>query len=377
MSERDPPITTATFADLCTLRLGGSPKTLVTAGEQDELIEACRAADETEEPVLVFGGASNLVVGDHGFAGTALRVATKGVFRSREPDGRVLLEVAAGEPWDAFVKTCVADGLAGVEALAGIPGTVGATPIQNVGAYDQEVAESIVQVHAYDRALRKLRTLAAGECGFAYRRSVFQADPDRFLVLRVDFRLASSRESAELTNSDVREALELPDGATAPTGQVRDAVLGLRRERGMVLDNEDPDTWSVGSFFKNPVFSFERFQELRTRAEELEPGCVVPGREQPDGRIRSAAAWLIQHSGFEKGYPLTRWPHAQVALSRKHVLALTNRGNGTTTELLALAREVAGGVQRTFGVVLDPEPVPVGVADEEWPQGQGSERIFR
>ena len=376
MTQPDTRIAPPSIRDLSTLRLGGAPNALVVAKNEQDLLEAVRAADVTGEQLLVFGGGSNLVVADDGFDGAALRVATSGVSRRREPDGRVRLVAAAGESWARLVETCVSDGLSGIEALAGIPGTVGATPIQNVGAYDQEVADSIKEVRVYDRALRQSVSLSRAECGFGYRRSRFQAIPDRFVILGVDFMLSSCAKSGEITNSEVRKALALPEGATAPTSQVQDVVLGLRREKGMVLDPADHDTWSVGSFFKNPILAPERFKALQVLAQAREPGCEVPGRAGRDGRVRTAAAWLIEHAGFQKGHPLPRWPEAAVALSTKHVLALTNRGSGTTRELLALAREVARGVEVAFGIVLEPEPVLVGVAWEEGSDARRSKRIL-
>jgi UDP-N-acetylmuramate dehydrogenase len=364
------------FRELGTLRLGGAPSAVVVAESERELVEASRAAEESCEQLLVFGGASNLVVADAGFDGTALRVATSGVSRSRELDGRVRVKAAAGESWAQFVEACVSDGLSGVEAMAGIPGTVGATPIQNVGAYGQEVADSIREVHVYDRSLQETVSLSRPECGFGYRRSRFQVTPDRFLILGVDFVLTRSRESGEVANAELRKALDLGEGGTAPTSQVRDAVLALRREKGMVLDPADHDTWSVGSFFKNPILEPERFQALQARAQARDPGSQVRGQIQSDGRVRTPAAWLIQNAGFEKGYPLPQRADAPVALSTKHVLALTNRGSGTTRELLALAGEVARGVRTAFGIAFEPEPVFVGVGwDEDSAVGR-SQRVL-
>ncbi|MGA9286123.1 MAG: UDP-N-acetylmuramate dehydrogenase [Solirubrobacteraceae bacterium] len=354
------------LSDLTTLRLGGPPATLVVAEDQDALIEASTAAQDEGAPLLVVGGGSNLVVADDGFPGTVLVVDVGGVARACQSDGRVLLDVAAGEVWDDLVDACVVDGLAGIEALAGIPGTVGATPIQNVGAYGQQVAETIVGIRAYDSRTRKIVSLSSGDCGFAYRESVFQADPGRFLILGVRFMLWQARTSGPLGSPEVLDCLGLRAGATAPIAEVRDAVIGLRAAKGMVLDANDHDTWSVGSFFKNPVLAPGRFAQLcEVVAERHGLDNEMPYRVQLGGRVKVAAAWLIENAGFPKGYPLTENPEAGISLSTKHVMALTNRGEGTTRELLGLAQEITDGVHRVYGISMIPEPVLVGVGSGE------------
>jgi UDP-N-acetylmuramate dehydrogenase len=382
-----PSTTPPSLSDLTTLRLGGPSSALVTADDEQGLIEVARAADGNGEPLLLVGGGSNLVVADDGFDGTALQVATSGVIRTRQPDDKVLLEVAAGESWENLVRTCCADGLSGIEALAGIPGTVGGTPIQNVGAYGQEVAETILGVRAYDRLGREIIWLSPPDCVFGYRRSVFQADPDRFVILSVNFALRRSRESGPLSSPEVLKLLRRPEGAAAPLTEIRDAVLHLRAAKGMVLDQDDHDTWSVGSFFKNPVLSAENFARLQAIvAERHGADDDVPHRTQDDGQIRPAAGWLIENAGFPKGYPLVVHPKSSLAarpdspvsLSTKHAMALTNRGSGTTRQLLGLAREVANSVERTYGVTLTPEPVFVGARWRELASGPlPSQRILR
>ena len=290
------------------------------------------------------------MIADDGFPGTVVRVLTAGV-EERERDGRVELTVQAGEPWEPFVARCVAEGLAGVESLSGIPGSIGATPIQNVGAYGQEVAETIVSVRVLDRERDAVEELPAADCGFAYRSSAFKRNPGRWVVLAVTFALERRELSGPLTYAELARTLGVQPGEGAPLADVREAVLGLRRGKGMVLDPDDPDSVSAGSFFTNPI---------------LDGGCVRGARGAPprfpedDGRVKTSAAWLIERAGFARGHGN---PDG-IAISSKHTLALTNRGAGTTAELLALAREIAGGVRERFGVTLEPEPTLVGVA---WP----------
>lgn len=332
------------LADHTTLRLGGPARAWVRATTEQELTEALTAA---EGPVLVLGGGSNLVVADAGFDGTVVEVATSGVHADVEDDdatcGGVLVTVAAGEGWDGFSAYAVDQGWVGVEALAGIPGLVGATPVQNVGAYGQEVSQTIARVRVWDRTLRGVRTFTRDECGFGYRTSRFKADPERHVVLDVTFQLRQGSLGTPVHYAELARTLGLEPGGRAPLAAVREAVLGLRRGKGMVLDADDHDTWSAGSFFTNPV---------------VDPDTVpdgAPAWPQPDGRVKTSAAWLIERAGFAKGYG-----EGQVGISTKHTLALTNRGGGTTEELLALAREVRDGVEGRYGIRLVNEPVLVG-----------------
>ncbi|GLY96903.1 UDP-N-acetylmuramate dehydrogenase [Actinoplanes sp. NBRC 103695] len=325
-----------------TLRLGGPAGLLTVATEPDEAVQAVRNASVAGEPVLILAGGSNLVVGDAGFPGHVVLLRTRGISEIGRDDDSVTLRVAAGEVWDDFVARTVAEGLSGVECLAGIPGSAGATPIQNVGAYGQEVAHTIVAVHAYDRVAGELVTMTAAECGFGYRGSIFKYS-DRWLVLQVDFRLARSRDSAPVRYAELARRLGVEPGDRVPLEQARDTVLKLRAGKGMVLDPDDRDTWSVGSFFTNPVV-----------AELPEPD--MPHWPTEDGRVKIPAAWLIEHSGFAKGFSTG----GGVAISSKHTLALTNRGTGTTTALLELARVIRDGVRDRFGVDLHPEPVLIG-----------------
>lgn len=347
----------ARLAELTTLRLGGPAGRLVEATTEADLIAAVRAADERGEPVLVVGGGSNLVVADDGFAGTVVRVRTTGVTvddAGCDPDdlaacGGLLVTVAAGEDWDEFVARAVAADWIGVEALSGIPGAVGATPIQNVGAYGQEVADTLWTVRAYDRETGAVRTFANAECGFGYRTSRFKGT-DRYVILTVTYQLLQGTLSAPIRFAQLAAELGVELGERAKLPDVRDAVLALRRRKGMVLDPADHDTWSAGSFFTNPIL---------TAAEADALPAEAPRWPLPNGRVKTSAAWLIERSGFGRGYA---GPGGRAALSTKHTLALTNRGGATTADLLSLAREVRDGVRAAFGIELVNEPVLVGCA---------------
>ncbi len=344
----------APLAPLTTFRLGGPARRLLTATTDDEVIRAVAEADAAGTPLLLIGGGSNLVISDDGFDGTVLRIATRG-FRL---DG-TRLELAAGENWSAAVARTTEAGLAGIECLAGIPGSAGATPIQNVGAYGQEVSSVITEVVAWDRLRRETVTLPGTECGFAYRHSRFKADPDRHVVLRVRMALEDARGlSAPVRYAETARALGVEPGGRVPVGDARETVLKLRTGKGMVLDPEDHDTWSAGSFFTNPVLGPAEWAAFRERAAaRLGPDTEPPSWPAGEGRTKTSAAWLIERAGFPKGYG-----EGPARISTKHTLALTNRGTARTADLLALARQVRDGVRAAFGVTLVNEPVTVGVA---------------
>ncbi|HUR85834.1 MAG TPA: UDP-N-acetylmuramate dehydrogenase [Solirubrobacteraceae bacterium] len=345
------------LSELTTLRLGGPARRLVRVESDGELLDVARSADADGEPLLLLAGGSNVVVADEGFDGTVALVGTRGIERPRRSDGRVWLDVAAGEDWDALVAGCVAEGLCGVEALSGIPGSVGATPIQNVGAYGQEVADVVVGVRALDRLTGELHTLDAESCLFDYRSSVFKRDPGRWVVLRVTFALERSELSEPVRYAELARRLDVELGERAPLADVREAVLALRRGKGMVLDPSDPDTVSAGSFFTNPLLRTWDAEAFAARVEErLGAGAEPPAWPAGDRRVKTSAAWLIERAGFRRGYGRADG----IAISSKHTLALTNRGGGTTAELVALAREIAARVEEAFGVSLVPEPVFVG-----------------
>jgi UDP-N-acetylmuramate dehydrogenase len=349
---------TPPLSELTTLRLGGPPARIVDATSEEELVSLVRAADDAGEPLLVLAGGSNVVVADEGFDGTVVRVATRGLEQLERSDGRVWLDVQAGEEWDALVAMLVDNDLAGVEALSGIPGSVGATPIQNVGAYGQEVADVIAGVRAFDRENGEIHDLDVEECLFEYRSSAFKRDPDRWVVLGVTFGLEPGDMSEPVRYAELARRLRIEQGDRAPLADVRAAVLELRRGKGMVLDPTDPDTVSAGSFFTNPIMREHAFAQFAARAAELLGSDDVPPSwpaEHPR-YVKTSAAWLIQRAGFAPGYGN---PDG-IAISSKHALALTNRGAGTTAELVALARELASGVHDAFGIDLVPEPVFVG-----------------
>ncbi len=367
------------LAELTTVRLGGPPARAVETDTEAALIEAVRAADDAGELLLVLGGGSNVVVADEGFAGVVVRdVRSDVVVEDRSGScGGVSIRVPAGTPWDHVVERAVAEGWIGVEALAGIPGSTGATPVQNVGAYGQEVAGVVATVRVWDRAERRVRTLALVELEFGYRSSILKrsmraddgatafAPTPRYVVLDVGFQLRIGRLSAPVEYPELARLLGVPLGTAAPLADVRAAVLTLRRSKGMVVDAADPDTWSAGSFFTNPVLPAGLADTLpegaprypvRSARPSFTAGASLGAVDET--LVKTSAAWLIEHAGFGRGFGLP----GPVGLSTKHTLALTNRGSGTTAELLALARTVRDGVRDAFGITLEPEPVLVGVS---------------
>jgi UDP-N-acetylmuramate dehydrogenase len=334
------------LSELTTLRLGGPARRLVEAGSDEEVLKALSAADGS---TLVVAGGSNLVIADAGFDGTVIRIGSRGISVERRGE-RLRVAVAAGEPWDAVVARCVEEGLAGVECLSGIPGSTGATPIQNVGAYGQEVSSTISSVRAYDRHRGATVELTPAECGFSYRASAFKHS-DRHIVLGVTFVLEPSPHAVPVRYAELARTLGVELGDHPPLGEVREAVLALRRGKGMVIDPGDPDSVSAGSFFVNPILTAQEFDDLAARSAERPPSWP-----EPDGRVKTSAAWLIEQAGFHRGYG-----NGHVGVSTKHTLALINRGGGSTAELLALARELRDGVRQRFGITLQPEPTLVGV----------------
>jgi len=331
------------LADLTTLRVGGPVGELVEATDEATLIEAVRSADADGTPVLVVGGGSNLVVADEGYPGRVVVVRNGGIRAEADQCGGAEVEVGAGEGWDDVVAAAVQNGWVGLEALSGIPGTSGATPIQNVGAYGQEVAQTVARVRTWDRSDQRVRTFAASDCGFGYRTSRFKQDPSRYVVLSTTFQLRLGDLGAPVQYAELAAALGVAPGERAPASEVRAAVLTLRKGKAMVLDPLDHDTWSTGSFFTNPVVPADRVPD------------GAPAWPQPDGQVKTSAAWLIEQAGFTKGYGGDR-----VRLSSRHSLAITNRGGATTAEILDLARELRRGVERRFGITLVNEPVLVG-----------------
>jgi UDP-N-acetylmuramate dehydrogenase len=325
------------LAGLTTLGVGGPADRLIEVEDTAELVAAVREADEAGRPLLLLGGGSNVVAPDDGWPGDAVAVRSRGI----ERDGGRLV-VQAGEPWDDLVAYAVENRLAGIEALSGIPGSTGATPVQNVGAYGQEVAQTITAVRVYDRAEKNERTLSPAECGFAYRDSRLKREPGRLVVLDVTFELEESELSRPVGYAELARRLDVEIGRCAPLQDVRDAVIALRRGKGMVLDPADPDSRSAGSFFTNPIVAAGRAVD----------GC--PSWPADDGRVKLSAAWLVEHAGFGKG---TR--DGKVGTSSRHSLALTTEPGATATELLSFADRVVATVEDTFGVTLEREPTAV------------------
>jgi UDP-N-acetylmuramate dehydrogenase len=343
------------LSELTTLRVGGPARRLVTATTVEEVIDVVGGADAAGEPLLIIAGGSNLLIGDQGFDGTVLHVAVGGVAIGNTGNS-VRVIAGAGEPWDGVVAACVADGLAGVECLSGIPGSTGATPIQNVGAYGQDVSETIAAVSAYDRRAGTIVELEPRQCGFGYRSSAFKGS-DRYLVLRVSFALERSPLARGIRYAELARALGVAPGERPPLHDTREAVLELRRGKGMVIDPSDPDSVSAGSFFLNPLLSGEAFVSLERRAaDRLGEGTQVPVWPDADGCVKTSAAWLIERAGFHRGYG-----NGRAGISTKHTLAIVNRGGASSAELVGLAREMRDGVRAAFGVSLHPEPTLVGV----------------
>jgi len=348
------PGTPPRLSDLTTLRVGGRVGRLVDVDSEEGLIEMVREADRTGEPLLVLGGGSNVLAADAGFEGVVVRDTRRGMATAdASACAGVSLTVAAGAPWDDVVLRAVSEGWVGIEALAGIPGSTGATPVQNVGAYGQQVSDVVATVRVWDRAEARVRTLAWGDLAFGYRssllkRSLTEFGPTpRYVVLDVTLQMRFGTLASPVRYAELARRLDVGIGERAPLADVRETVLDLRRGKGMVLDAEDHDTWSAGSFFTNPILDAEA-------ASTLPDGA--PRYAEADGRVKTSAAWLIQEAGYGKGYGLP----GPAALSTKHTLALTNRGGALAADLLALARDVRDGVRDAFGVVLEPEPILVG-----------------
>ena len=373
---------TIRLADLTTLRVGGPTGHVHEVTSEAEFIDAVRETDEAGTPLLVLGGGSNLLVADEGFDGVVVRDARRTIEGGY--DGACAgasVTVSAGTPWDEFVIAAVENEWMGVEALSGIPGSVGAAPVQNVGAYGQEVAETIAAVRVWDRLEGRARLLPLATLGFGYRTSILKRSltstvegggrtwgpTGRYVVLDVTFQMRGASLSAPIRYAELARSLDVAIGDRVPATDVREAVLALRRGKGMVLDDADHDTWSAGSFFTNPVLDDAHAATLPADAPRFpvaDAGARTNIADAPpavEGLVKTSAAWLIDHAGFTKGFALDG-AEGRASLSTKHVLALTNRGEASAADLLALARTVRDGVRDAFGVSLEPEPVLVGVS---------------
>jgi UDP-N-acetylmuramate dehydrogenase len=337
---------------LTTLGVGGGARWFVRATTGEEIAAAHRWAGDAQLPLFVLGGGSNLVVADTGVDGLVVQIAIDGIDVSRD-GSETVFHVGAGESWDRLVAAAVARGLAGLECLSGIPGSVGGTPVQNVGAYGQEVSDTIREVTVFDRDAAQLTTIGGAECGFAYRTSRFKReDAGRFVICEVRFGLRPG--SPTVTYPDVVNACAGRAPESVTLDDVREAVLAIRRRKGMVIDESDPDTRSVGSFFMNPVVTADVRQQLADASR-----TAVPGFPVPDGRVKIPAAWLIERAGFARGHMRGR-----VGVSSKHPLALVNLGGATAREVVDLATEIKRRVADQFGIGLQPEPSFVGFGDD-------------
>lgn len=342
------------LSSLTTMRVGGPARDLVTPSSADDLVATISRLDAAGEPVLVIGGGSNLLVGDAGVDATVVRVTHADVVVEPHPDGGVRMVVGAGADWDAIVADSVARGLGGLECLSGIPGSVGATPVQNVGAYGVEIADVLDGVELLDRATGERSWVAPSALGLGYRTSALKHRDER-IVLTVAFRLTDDGVSAPIRYRELAGVLGVDMGERAAVADVREAVLALRRGKGMVLDADDPDTWSSGSFFTNPVVSETDLPAVEDAVRTRLGSADMPRYPAADG-VKLSAGWLIEKAGFGRGFP---GPDAPARLSTKHTLALTNRGSASAEDIAALARRVRDGVQEAFGVRLHPEPVLV------------------
>ena len=335
----------ADLRDYTSLRVGGPAKKFVEVSTESEIISAIEAAADT--PILIMGGGTNILVADSGFEGTVIRIKSHSMQSEVDACSGATLTISAGENWDEFVATTLDRGFAGLETLSGIPGTVGAAPIQNIGAYGHEVSEFITRVRTYDRQAKRLKTFTNSECEFSYRNSHFKAHPGRYVVLDVQFNLRRGELSTPITYAELAAKLGIKVGDKAPIQKTRNAVLELRAAKGMLLNPGDQDSWSAGSFFTNPIVSKEVAASLPEDA---------PRWPTADGRVKTSAAWLIEHSGVHKGDS-----HGGARVSTKHVLALTNSGNATATEIAELAKSAQKSVFEKFGITLETEVNLVGL----------------
>lgn len=335
-----------TLSKYTSLRVGGPAKSIVNVSTEAEIIAAIEAAGDS--PVLIIGGGSNVLISDSGFEGTVIHIANNQAESEVDACSGATLTIGAGEDWDQFVATTISRGFAGLETLSGIPGTVGAAPIQNIGAYGHEVSEFITRVRTYDRQAKAIKTFTNAECEFEYRSSHFKKHPGRYIVLSVQFQIRTGEISTPITYAELAKKLGIAVGEKASVIDTRNAVMELRASKGMLLNPSDKDSWSAGSFFTNPIVSTEI-------ASALPEGA--PKWPTADGRVKTSAAWLIENSGIDKGQS-----HGGARISTKHVLALTNSGNATAEELIQLAREVRASVQEKFGITLEPEVNLVGIS---------------
>lgn len=337
-----------------TLGIGGLARYFVVADNEEIIYKAVNWAKQENLPLFVLGGGSNLVISDSGFPGLVLHINNCGI-ESSFVDGKILVSVAAGETWDKFVALTVENNWGGVECMSGIPGKVGATPIQNVGAYGQEVKNTIVKVETFDRVLDKVAIFSNPECEFSYRQSIFKSSAkDRYIVTKVTFAL-TPEALPEITYSELQKHLS-ENGCVKPTlADVRKTVIFIRQKKAMVVDPKDPDSRSVGSFFVNPIVDLEIFEALQDKLRKEDCTNTIPQFAAQPGKIKLSAAWLIEKAGLKKGYQ-----KGNAAISSKHSLAITNQNNASAKEICALAAEIQENVKEKFNIHLEPEPIFVG-----------------
>ncbi|CAN2176590.1 MurB UDP-N-acetylmuramate dehydrogenase [Candidatus Nanopelagicaceae bacterium] len=326
-------------------RVGGPASKIIQVSTEAEIIAAIE--DAGDSPILIMGGGTNVLISDKGFEGTVIRISNNSVQSEVDACSGATLTIGAGEDWDTFVQTTIDRGFAGLETLSGIPGTVGAAPIQNIGAYGHEVAEFITRVRTYDRQEKALKTFTNSECEFSYRNSYFKAHPGRYVVLEVQFQIRRGEFSDPITYVELSKKLGIEPGDKAPVAATRAAVLELRASKGMLLKNDDHDSWSAGSFFTNPIISQQAADQLPNAA---------PKWPLNDGRVKVSAAWLIENSGIHKGDEV-----GGARISTKHVLALSNSGNATASDIAELAKRARNQVKEVFGITLEAEVNLVGV----------------
>ena len=334
------------LSSFTTLRVGGPARKIVHAHSEAELIEFVKAADSAKEPILILGGGSNLLISDAGFAGTVIRVESKGNALDYDACSGGMIEVSAGEDWDKFVEISIKKGFADLESLSGIPGTVGGAPIQNIGAYGHEVSETIARVKTYDRSKGEIKTFTNTECKFSYRNSIFKEQPGKYVILSVTFQLRKGVQSLPISYAELAKQLSVNIGDQVEVTKVREAVLKLRASKGMLINLEN-EINSAGSFFVNPILS-------KSVADQLP--ADAPRWPQSDGKVKTSAAWLMEHSGVVKGEKL-----AGAQISDKHVLALTNSGDATAEDIIELAKRARKKVYEKFGIKLEAEVQLVGV----------------
>lgn len=335
----------AELRDYTSLRVGGPAKKFVEVGTESEIIAAIEAAGDS--PILIIGGGTNVLISDNGFEGTVIHITNHALEAEIDACSGATLTIGAGENWDDFVATTIERGFAGLETLSGIPGTVGAAPIQNIGAYGHEVSEFITRVRTYDRAAKEVKTFTHEQCEFSYRNSYFKANPGQYVILDVQFQIRIGEISNPITYAELAKKLGINVGDKAPVIATRKAVLELRGAKGMLLNPDDQDSWSAGSFFTNPIVSADIAAQLPEDA---------PKWPTSDGRIKTSAAWLIEHAGIHKGDAV-----GGARISTKHVLALTNSGSATAEDIASLAKNAQKSVFEKFGITLEAEVNLVGV----------------